>query len=330
MSGLLLAGCIAILALVGFWLGRNRAMALVDGNIRNLHSLPGYYGAYLALWCALPALMLVVIWSILDGTVIENLVIAGLPDSLATQSLDQRSLFLSSVRNAVSGNIVSNPTPDILAAATHYAALQSLSHWVLTAAGLALAAAGLMIARRMIVPTLRSRETVEKVIMVIMIAASGVAVLTTIGIVLSLLFEASRFFAIVPITDFLFGLEWSPQTAIRADQVGSSGAFGAVPVFAGTILITIIAMVVAVPIGLFSAIYLSEYASPSLRGVAKPLLEILAGIPTVVYGFFAALTIAPLIRGWGEGLGLDVSSESALAAGLVMGRDDHPVRLVAV
>ncbi len=319
MSGLLLAGCIAILALMGFWLGRNRAMALVDGNIRNLHSLPGYYGAYLALWCALPALMLVVIWSILDGTVIENLVIAGLPDSLATQSLDQRSLFLSSVRNAVSGNIVSNPTPDILAAAEHYAALQSLSHWVLTAAGLALAAAGLMIARRMIVPTLRSRETVEKVIMVIMIAASGVAVLTTIGIVLSLLFEASRFFAIVPITDFLFGLEWSPQTAIRADQVGSSGAFGAVPVFAGTILITIIAMVVAVPIGLFSAIYLSEYASPSLRGVAKPLLEILAGIPTVVYGFFAALTIAPLIRGWGEGLGLDVSSESALAAGLVMG-----------
>jgi phosphate transport system permease protein len=319
MSGLLLAGCIAILALVGFWLGRNRAMALVDGNIRNLHSLPGYYGAYLALWCAVPALILVVIWSILDGAVIESLVIAGLPDGLAAQSLDQRSLFLSSVRNAVSGNIVSSPTPDILAAAEHYAALQSLSHWVLTAAGLALAAAGLMIARRMIVPTLRSRETVEKVIMVIMIAASGVAVLTTIGIVLSLLFEASRFFAIVPITDFLFGLDWSPQTAIRADQVGSSGAFGAVPVFAGTILVTIIAMVVAVPIGLFSAIYLSEYASASMRAVAKPLLEILAGIPTVVYGFFAALTIAPLIRGWGEGFSLDVSSESALAAGLVMG-----------
>ena len=117
MSGLLLAGCIAILALVGFWLGRNRAMALVDGNIRNLHSLPGYYGAYLALWCAVPALILVVIWSILDGAVIESLVIAGLPDGLAAQSLDQRSLFLSSVRNAVSGNIVSSPTPDILAAA---------------------------------------------------------------------------------------------------------------------------------------------------------------------------------------------------------------------
>ena len=149
--------------------------------------------------------------------------------------------------------------------------------------------------------------------------SSTIAVLTTVGIVLSVLFESIRFFQAVPVTDFLFGTEWSPQTAIRSDQVGSSGAFGAVPLFAGTMLIAFIAMLVAVPIGLMSAIYLSEYANYRFRAVAKPLLEILAGVPTVVYGFFAALTVAPFIRETGGFLGLDVASESALAAGLGMG-----------
>jgi phosphate transport system permease protein len=137
--------------------------------------------------------------------------------------------------------------------------------------------------------------------------------------VLSVLFEAILFFQAVPITDFLFGLEWSPQTAIRPGQVGASGTFGAVPLFTGTMLVSAIAMMVAVPIGLMSAIYLSEYASPPMRALSKPMLEVLAGIPTVVYGFFAALTVAPFFRGWGASLGLDISSESALAAGVVMG-----------
>ena len=154
---------------------------------------------------------------------------------------------------------------------------------------------------------------------VVMIGASLVAILTTIGLVLSLLFEALRFFARVPFYEFLFGLQWSPQTALRADQVGASGAFGAVPIFAGTLLITLIAMTVAVPIGLFAAVYMSEYATPRIRASAKPVLEVLAGVPTVVYGFFAALTVAPFFRGFGESMGLSVSSESALAAGVVMG-----------
>ena len=136
---------------------------------------------------------------------------------------------------------------------------------------------------------------------------------------LSVLYEAIRFFKVIPLTEFVTGLEWSPQMAIRADQVGSSGAFGAVPVFLGTMLISAIAMFVAVPIGLMSAIYLSEYANRKVRAVVKPLMEILAGIPTVVYGFFAALIVAPMIRKTGELAGMDVSSESALAAGLVMG-----------
>jgi phosphate transport system permease protein len=148
---------------------------------------------------------------------------------------------------------------------------------------------------------------------------SAVAIVTTIGIVLSVLFEALRFFDSVSIIDFVFGTEWSPQTAIRADQVGSSGSFGAVPLFVGTVLISLIAMTIAVPVGLMTAIYLSEYASRNFRNIAKPLLELLAGIPTVVYGFFAALTVAPFIRNFGESIGLDVASESALAAGIVMG-----------
>lgn len=168
-------------------------------------------------------------------------------------------------------------------------------------------------------PRFRARNRVEQVVKWALIACSTVAILTTLGIILSVLFESLRFFARYPFFDFLFGLQWSPQTAIRADQVGSSGAFGIVPLLAGTLLITTIAMLVAAPVGLFSAIYMAEYASPRFRAVAKPMLEILAGVPTVVFGFFAALTMAPAIRSIGESLGLDVASESALAAGVVMG-----------
>jgi len=153
----------------------------------------------------------------------------------------------------------------------------------------------------------------------LLIACSFVAVMTTVGIVMSVLFETMRFFSKVPPGDFLFGLQWSPQTALRADQVGSSGAFGAVPLFAGTMLIMVIAMLVAGPVGLFAAIYMAEYATPKFRAWVKPMLEILAGIPTVVFGFFAALAVAPTLRSLGLAMGLDVASESALAAGLVMG-----------
>jgi phosphate transport system permease protein len=166
---------------------------------------------------------------------------------------------------------------------------------------------------------IQARVRVEQAIKITLMLCSAVAIVTTIGIVLSVLFEALRFFGDIPFTDFMFGTTWSPQTAIRADQVGSSGSFGAIPLFAGTMLISFIALLIAVPIGLLSAIYLSEYATSKFRATAKPLLEILAGIPTVVYGFFAALTVAPFIRDVGATIGLSVASESALAAGIVMG-----------
>jgi phosphate transport system permease protein len=162
---------------------------------------------------------------------------------------------------------------------------------------------------------------VERWVMVLLVGASLIAILTTLGILLSLMFESLRFFNLVPPGDFLFGTQWSPQTAMRADQAGSSGAFGSVALFWGTIFIgAIIAMIVAIPLGLMSAIYLTQYAHPTVRAWMKPLLEILAGVPTVVYGYFAALTVAPAVRDFGIGIGISsASSESALAAGLVMG-----------
>ena len=166
----------------------------------------------------------------------------------------------------------------------------------------------------------RARQVLgERILLGLLAASSLVAILTTIGIALSLLFETLRFLDAVPLFDFLFGLNWSPQIAIREDQVGSSGAFGVVPLLVGTGLIAAVAMTVAGPLGLFSAIYLAEYASPRARSFAKPILEILAGIPTVVYGFFAVLVVAPFVRDSSEAVGFEVSSESALAAGAVMG-----------
>jgi len=165
----------------------------------------------------------------------------------------------------------------------------------------------------------KARDNLEKIIKLFLLSCSSLAILVTIGIFLSVIFESQKFFNTIPIIDFLFGTHWSPQMPIREDQVGSSGAFGAVPLFTGTFLIAFIAMCIAGPIGLMSAIYLSEYATKNVRNFIKPLTEILAGIPTVVYGFFAVIVVAPFIRNTGEQLGISIASESALAAGLVMG-----------
>lgn len=159
----------------------------------------------------------------------------------------------------------------------------------------------------------------DRCVVAVMAAAAALAIFVTFGIVLSLVFETLRFFEKVPVSEFLFGLEWNPQTAIRADQVGAKGSFGAIPLINGTLLVSAIAMAVATPLGITSAIYLSEYATKRARDWIKPALEILAGIPTVVYGFFAALTVAPFIRMTGGQFGLEIASESALAAGVVMG-----------
>jgi phosphate transport system permease protein len=313
---------LCLLAMGAYALGRKKAFAVAGDRhgLINLHSRPTYYGTLTALWCAVPALIVFAFWTAFESSIITQMVIAELPENIRSMPPARLNLYINDVKNLVSGNILSGEPDQLLrSAADHYIKLRSISHAALAVVVLACATGAGLIIRGMIKPELRARNHVERIIMWLLIACSTIAIFTTIGIVLSVLFEAIRFFRIIPISEFLFGLEWSPQMAIRADQVGSSGAFGAVPVFAGTLMISAIAMLVAVPIGLMSAIYLSEYANRKFRAVAKPLMEILAGIPTVVYGFFAALVVAPSIRGFGSTIGLDVSSESALAAGLVMG-----------
>jgi phosphate transport system permease protein len=309
------------LAVLGYYVGRQRAVgAAVAAGPRSFHSLPGYHGGYVALWCALPALALLVLWQVVEPAWLRSEVIASLPS--ATQALpdDQLGLVYNEIRNLVDGTFASAaPNPDLAAAAERYSELRAGSRKLAAGAVIVLGILVLVWAYRRVRPDFRARNRVEKAIELLLIAASCVAILTTVGIFLSVFVEAMRFFRQISPIDFLFGLSWSPQTAIRADQVGASGAFGAVPLFAGTLLISGLAMAVAVPVGLMSAIYLSEYASRRFRSYAKPMLEILAGIPTVVYGYFAALTVAPLLRGFGESIGLDVASESALGAGLVMG-----------
>ena len=311
---------ILALAAVGYQLGKQRALAASSRSGQPLHSLPSYYGYYVALWCALPALALVTLWLVLEPRLVEALLVNALSAEQQSLSPAQLGLMLSDIRNLARGDVASQVAdPAMLQAATHYRHLLHVSRIALTVLGVALAIAGLTWARRKIVPRLRARNQVEAVIRGFLIASSTLAILTTVGIIFSLVFEAARFFLRISPIDFLFGTEWSPQIALRAGQVAGSGLFGAIPLFVGTLLISFIALCVAMPVGLLSAIYMSEYAHRRVRAVIKPLLEILAGIPTVVYGFFAALTVAPFVRQTGEQVGLVISSESALAAGLVMG-----------
>ncbi|MEJ5349615.1 MAG: phosphate ABC transporter permease subunit PstC [Desulfosoma sp.] len=314
--------CVLLLSATAYALGRRRALRLVGGetHARQLASRPHYYGVYLAMWCALPALLIFFLWILLEPVLLEQWVLRHLPDSYQGLSSDRLSLVLNDIRNLAQGGIVSGQADSaIQAAAEQYKRLQTLARTALWTAVLTFAGLGVQMGYRKISVSFRARNQVEKVLRVFLILASTIAVLTTVGIIFSVLFEAMRFFRLVPWWEFLLGLKWSPQMAIRADQVGASGAFGMIPVFTGTLLIAAIAMAVAVPLGLLSAVYLSEYAPKKARAIVKPILEILAGIPTVVYGFFAALTVGPSIRRVGESLGLSVASESALAAGLVMG-----------
>ena len=269
----------------------------------------------MALWCALPAILVGSAWLIVQPVFFEQLLLSSLPEEFQRLSPAQTNLLMADIKNMAEGIfVVSEPDPVIALAADQLQKFRSIGNASMLVVVLTIAVGGMAWGRSKIVPTLRSRQAVERVLSAALFISSTVAIITTIGIILSLLFEAMRFFNAVSVSDFLFGLEWSPQPAIREDKVGASGAFGAIPLFTGTI-----AMALAVPVGLFSAIYLSEYAPPSVRATVKPTLEILAGVPTVAYGFFAAISLAPAMRSLGSVLGLDIASESALAAGVVMG-----------
>ncbi|MBC7906354.1 MAG: phosphate ABC transporter permease family protein, partial [Rhodospirillaceae bacterium] len=267
MQLLTLTVVLLLLTSIGYRLGRGKALASAGGNPRLLHSLPRYHGYYVALWCGLPALLIIGLWLSAEPALVRHLVISALP--VETQSLgDERmNLLYNEVRNVAKYSMQAS-TPLVDQAAKHYGELRATMFAAVAALSLALASGGLAYARRRIHSDMRARNRVEQVVRVFLVGCSTAAIFTTVGIVLSLLFESLRFFQFVPVTEFLFGTSWSPQMAIREDQVGSSGAFGAVPLFAGTALISMIAMVVAVPLGLLSAIYMAEYAHPKFRAVA--------------------------------------------------------------
>ncbi len=314
--------CILLLAAGAFFLGKQRASAVAEfsGGIREMHSLPVHYGVFTAMNCLIPALVIFAAYRFSETWLIGSMIIDALPEEFRQLTTNELSLVLNEIKNVAFGGFgAESASPTIQAAAESYRTSLASARQLVSVVMLVCAAVLAALALRSIDKNLRARNLVEKVALSFLIACAAVAIFTTLGIVFSVVFEAIIFFKSVPLSNFLFGLDWSPQIAMRADQAGSSGAFGAVPVFVGTFLIAGIAMLVAIPVGLCSAIYLSEYASSRLRTWAKPTLEILAGIPTVVYGFFAALTVAPLIRNAGEAVGLTVASESALAAGLVMG-----------
>ncbi len=310
-----------LIVLVGaaFVWGRQHALALVE-RPRQLHSLPRIYGIWLALTTTLPSFILLAVYALLHPLILQHIVFQKLGTALENLSLPQRGALWSDIKLLATGSAANFPDALRSSGAMLYVHYDRMALMALSAVLVILIFGGFAFGWSRIKPQFRARHRVETFLKVLLFLSSGVAVLTTLGIVLSLIGESVRFFSVVSPVDFLFGLNWTPQQmAFRADQVGGTAAFGIVPLITGTLLITCIAMLVAAPLGLMAAIYLTEYASPRFRSVGKPVLELLAGIPTVVYGFFAALTVAPLIRDFGQSLHLDVSSESALAAGLVMG-----------
>ena len=316
----LIAGVILILCLSSYFFGRSEARKLVTQNIK-LKALPAYYGYYLSLWCGLPALIIFGCWSLFEPTIIKVLILNNFPQ------IESKDLFYEQTLSFFNGNFSGEITNEIKSASIKYSSINIIaqnSKIVIIAAALI---GSLTFAYRKIQNNNKARDDVEIILKVLLFTSSLVAILTTVGIIVSLLFESLKFFSTINIFEFIFGTSWSPQRAFVRDASAITpeellelqDAFGSVPLFAGTAFIALIAMCVAVPIGLFSGIYLAEYASTKVRKYSKPIIEILAGIPTVVYGFFAALTVGPFFRTLGESLGLTVSSESALAAGLIMG-----------
>lgn len=306
---------------LAFYTFAKRSVTSARNRGELFHSLPNYYGLWAGLAASLPATLLLILWSLIDIQLFQHWVRDYYPSEILAAGGSQEVVALAKVENLVAGIRFGEPEAWVVEASVAWSAWEHTSTSAKTFVVFLLSISCGLFAYRKLSNQFRARNAVERILSWALISASTIAILTTIGIVLSVLFETIRFFQLVPPTEFIFGTEWNPQFegAERAGSGGGDAKYGMLPMFAGTFLISAIALVVAVPVGLASAIYLAEYATPKVRATVKPLLEILAGVPTVVYGFFAALTVAPMIKQLGESVGLTVASESALAAGLVMG-----------
>ena len=310
---------IIVAGLLSFTVAKQRAVFYLQNN-EPLRSMPIYHGLYVSLWSTLLPIFFIILLLFFKESYLNYLVTPFLSEETIDLGIDEilyvKSFLInniSSLNTLISSGFISEGDANLLVEKYQETRVISFSSLVLLSIILS------FVSYKNLSVRYDARRRVERILKFIFFIFSTIAVLTTVGIIFSLIFETLRFFSQVGFIDFVFGTHWSPQTAIREDQVGSSGSFGAIPLFTGTLLITAVAMSIAAPLGLYSAIFLSQYAKPKTRDFLKPILEILAGIPTVVYGFFAALTVGPFVRSCGEYIGLTVATESALAAGLVMG-----------
>ena len=346
MSVFLTLSVLLVLSIAGFFLSRMRVLRMAGGDSRRLHSLPSHYGWHGALMASVPALLLVVVWQIAQPLMIESRLSGMFPQEMVSDP-SARTLLFADVRRIASGldaavargamapqEAVSLSTadgsvrarlqavgialgaevaPETLSAAQQYRALAGQGAVLRGIAVLGLALAGLAYALRVTAPDFRARNRVERLLLGLLMLASLIAILTTVGIVLSMLSESLRFFEMFPVWDFFFGVTWSPAFQ-------GSSQLGILPLLWGTLYISAISMLVAVPVGLFAAIYLAEFASARVRSVVKPMIEVIAGIPTVVFGLFALVTVGPALRDWiAMPLGLGNSGSSVMTAGIVIG-----------
>lgn len=345
---------VVIVAIVAFFIGLSRARAAQAGGTVKMHSQLGYYGWYAGILAGLPATILILVWSVAEPAMLSRMIRGELPEKFSTLDAAQRSLILGQVETIAEGlpkldaealqtvkkarlgftsmaeaqrvlqdkGVVLGSAPPAYAvnAATDLVTYRDWSRWSLLGLAGLLSIGGLVYSATSIRPRLRARNLVERVTLGLLIAASTVAILTTVGIVFSVLFETIHFFQKVSPSNFFLGTVWDPRfSSVGRTLGGDEGQFGLLPLLWGTLFISFVALLVAVPIGLFSAIYMSEYATQRVRDLAKPALEILAGIPTIVYGFFALITFGPLLRDLGAMVGLNIAASSVLTAGIVMG-----------
>jgi phosphate transport system permease protein len=313
---------IVLLGFTSYYFGRRKAYAIQSTKTR-LTALPKFYGYYLAIWCAIPAFIIFSLWAVFEPSIVKFLILSDYSNQGYLD--DELNLIYEKTKSLARGQFTGEITPFIERSAEKYLNFRSIAQNSKIVIVLSIIIASVFYAYNRLSGNSRTREPVEKFLNAVLFAASLAAILTTLGIIFSLIFQTIDFFKVIPLLDFLFGTHWYPAKAFVRDASEPldpsmySDTFGSVPLFAGTFFIAFIAMCVAIPVGLMSGIYMAEYASNKVRQYAKPLIEILAGIPTVVYGFFAALTVGPFLKELGNSMGLEVSAESALAAGGVMG-----------
>ncbi|MCU4413184.1 phosphate ABC transporter permease subunit PstC [Acinetobacter sp. WU_MDCI_Axc73] len=317
---LLLIGVLLALIAIAYQIGlsKSRSLAGKGNNSALLHSRPGYYGALVALWCGIPAFLILIVWNLVEPNILKHVVLDQVP-AATLAGMDQASIevLMNRVKAIASGfGVTDQPAAYELAAAAQLAKVQTIGSYAKLAVVLCAAIVGLLVAKKRVAENFRARNKVEKIINITLALCSGVAILTTLGIVMSMFSEALRFFSFVSPIDFFFGTEWNPGFSTSGSAEGS---YGLLPLLWGTLMVSGIALLVSVPIGLMIAIYLAEYASPMLRSWAKPAIEILAGIPTIVYGVFALMIIGPFFKMAGEMVGININATSALTAGFVMG-----------